>query len=94
MFGIGNNHGEGVEQNWDFTNGAAASTRKMGLGSRFAVLEDIFGFHNWRREIAMSKLFGLVVYCRHSNNRQEKSYLDDWQRQLLPAINIKSLLMP
>ncbi|KAJ7856173.1 hypothetical protein B0H13DRAFT_1641585, partial [Mycena leptocephala] len=64
MFGIGNNHGEGVEQNWNFTNSAAASTKKMGPGSRFAVLEDIFGFHNWRREIAMSKLFGLVVHCQ------------------------------
>ncbi|KAJ7037078.1 hypothetical protein C8F04DRAFT_1180802 [Mycena alexandri] len=52
MWGAGRTHGETVEQNWEFTNGAAASTKMMGLGSRHSTLEDLFGFHNWRRLVA------------------------------------------
>jgi hypothetical protein len=53
MFGAGTSHGEGVEQNWSFSNGAAASTKLMGPGSRHATLEDIFGFHNYDRQLVM-----------------------------------------
>ncbi|KAJ7102691.1 hypothetical protein C8R43DRAFT_963919 [Mycena crocata] len=41
--------GEDVEQNWEFTNGAAGSTKMMGLGTRHAFLEALFSFHNWMR---------------------------------------------
>ncbi|KAF8157751.1 hypothetical protein K438DRAFT_1986368 [Mycena galopus ATCC 62051] len=54
--GVGLSHGEGVEQNWVFSNGAAASTRLMGPGSRHATLEDIFGFHNYDRLLAMHRV--------------------------------------
>ncbi|KAJ7016855.1 hypothetical protein C8F04DRAFT_1215328 [Mycena alexandri] len=57
MWGAGRTHGETVEQNWEFTNGAAASTKMMGLGSRASTLEDLFGFHNWRRQVAWRSLF-------------------------------------
>ncbi|KAJ7028998.1 hypothetical protein C8F04DRAFT_963379 [Mycena alexandri] len=57
MWGAGRTHGETVEQNWEFTNGAAASTKMMGLGTRAATLEDLFGFHNWRREVAWRGIF-------------------------------------
>ncbi|KAJ7763723.1 hypothetical protein B0H16DRAFT_1661737 [Mycena metata] len=57
MWGAGRTHGETVEQNWEFTNGAAASTKMMGLGSRHSTLEDLFGFHNWRRLVAWRSLF-------------------------------------
>ncbi|KAJ7055411.1 hypothetical protein C8F01DRAFT_1087988 [Mycena amicta] len=50
-------HGETVEQNWEFTNSAAASTKMMGLGTRASTLEDFFGFHNWRRTVAWRKIF-------------------------------------
>ncbi|KAF7360307.1 CxC2 domain-containing protein [Mycena venus] len=53
MWGAGMSHGEGVEQNWAFSNGAAASTRLMGPGSCQATLEDVFGFHNYDRLLAM-----------------------------------------
>ncbi|KAJ7611265.1 hypothetical protein FB45DRAFT_1119943 [Roridomyces roridus] len=56
MWGAGMTHGEGVEQNWAFSNGAAASTRLMGPGSRHATLEDIFGFHNYDRTLAMHRV--------------------------------------
>ncbi|KAJ7207760.1 hypothetical protein B0H12DRAFT_1034419, partial [Mycena haematopus] len=57
MWGAGRTHGETVEQNWEFTNGAAASTKMMGVGSRHATLEDLFGFHNWRRTVAWRRIF-------------------------------------
>ncbi|KAJ7446035.1 hypothetical protein B0H11DRAFT_1746379 [Mycena galericulata] len=53
MWGAGMTHGESIEQNWSFSNRAAASTRLMGPGSRQATLEDVFGFHNYDRELAM-----------------------------------------
>ncbi|KAJ6513670.1 hypothetical protein C8R47DRAFT_1064378 [Mycena vitilis] len=56
MWGAGMTHGEGIEQNWSFSNGAAASTRLMGPGSRHATLEDIFSFHNYDRVLAMHRV--------------------------------------
>ncbi|KAJ7807746.1 hypothetical protein B0H14DRAFT_3091205 [Mycena olivaceomarginata] len=56
MPGAGMTHGETIEQNWAFSNGAAASTRRMGPGSRHATLEDIFGFHNYDRLLAMHRV--------------------------------------
>jgi hypothetical protein len=61
MWGAGMTHGEGVEQNWAFSNGAAASTRLMGPGSRQATLEDVFGFHNYDRTLAMRRFS--VFHC-------------------------------
>lgn len=57
MWGAGRTHGETVEQNWEFTNGAAASTKMMGLGTRASTLEDLFGFHNWRRLVSWRTIF-------------------------------------
>ncbi|KAJ6461943.1 hypothetical protein C8R47DRAFT_993341 [Mycena vitilis] len=66
MFGAGMTHGEGVEQNWSFSNGAAPSTRLMGPGSRNATLEDVFGFHNYDRQLAMRKFFKILrAMCIH-----------------------------
>ncbi|KAJ7070279.1 hypothetical protein B0H15DRAFT_793705 [Mycena belliarum] len=57
MWGAGRTHGETVEQNWEFTNGAAASTKMMGIGGRHVTLEDLFGFHNWRRLVSWRGIF-------------------------------------
>ncbi|KAJ6488781.1 hypothetical protein C8R45DRAFT_826688 [Mycena sanguinolenta] len=57
MWGASRTHGETVEQNWEFSNGAAAATKMMGLGTRHATLEDLFGFHNWRRQVAWRSIF-------------------------------------
>ncbi|KAF7343966.1 CxC2 domain-containing protein [Mycena venus] len=57
MWGAGQTHGETVEQNWEFTNGAAASTKMMGIGSHHVTLEDLFGFHNWWRQVAWRGIF-------------------------------------
>jgi hypothetical protein len=50
--------GEDVEQNWEFTNGAAGSTKMMGPGGRHAFLEGLFSFHNWMRTVSYRKVFG------------------------------------
>ncbi|KAJ7023336.1 hypothetical protein C8F04DRAFT_1193588 [Mycena alexandri] len=52
LWGAGCTHGETVEQNWEFLNGAAASTKLMGLGARVVALEGLLGFHNWRRLVS------------------------------------------
>lgn len=57
MWGAGRTHAETIEQNWEFTNGAAASTKMMGPGSRASTLEDLFGFHNWRRTVSARATF-------------------------------------
>ncbi|KAJ7166466.1 hypothetical protein C8R43DRAFT_946025 [Mycena crocata] len=62
MWGAGMTHGEGVEQNWAFSNGAAASTRLMGPGARVAALEDVFGFHNYDRQLAMREAFAAMDF--------------------------------
>ncbi|KAJ7834177.1 hypothetical protein B0H13DRAFT_2370006 [Mycena leptocephala] len=56
LWGAGRTHGETVEQNWEFVNGIAASTKLMGLGARHTALEGLFGFHNWRRLVAHRRL--------------------------------------
>jgi hypothetical protein len=58
MWGAGMTDGEDVEQNWDFTNGAAGSTKMMGPGGRHAFLEGLFAFHNWMRTVSYRKVFG------------------------------------
>ncbi|KAJ6593080.1 hypothetical protein B0H19DRAFT_1245897 [Mycena capillaripes] len=56
MWGARMTHGEGVEQNWSFSNGAAASTRLMGPRSCHATLKDVFGFHNYDCMLAMHRV--------------------------------------
>ncbi|KAJ7234287.1 hypothetical protein C8J57DRAFT_1575463 [Mycena rebaudengoi] len=57
MRGAGRTHGETVEQNWEFTNGAAASSQMMGPGARAAMLEYLLAFHNWRRTVSYRRVF-------------------------------------
>ncbi|KAK7018251.1 CxC2 domain-containing protein [Favolaschia claudopus] len=56
MWGAGMTNGEDVEQNWEFTNGAAGSTKMMGPGGRHAFLEGLFAFHNWMRTVSYRKV--------------------------------------
>ncbi|KAJ7761160.1 hypothetical protein DFH07DRAFT_957235 [Mycena maculata] len=77
MWGAGMTHGEGVEQNWSFSNGAAASTRLMGPGGRQATLEDILGFHNYDRVLAMHR----VLPKRLAEVRPEE--LREWRERVL-----------
>ncbi|KAJ7164587.1 hypothetical protein C8R43DRAFT_1122464 [Mycena crocata] len=56
LWGAGCTHGETVEQNWEFLNGIAGSTKLMGLGARYTALEGLFSFHNWRRTVANRRI--------------------------------------
>ncbi|KAJ7446032.1 hypothetical protein B0H11DRAFT_1930374 [Mycena galericulata] len=56
LWGAGRTHGETVEQNWEFLNGIAASTKLMGVGARYTALEGLFAFHNWRRLVAHRRI--------------------------------------
>lgn len=58
MWGAGMTDGKDVEQNWDFTNGAALSTKMMGPGRWHAFLEGFFAFHNGWRTVSYRKVFG------------------------------------
>lgn len=57
MWGAGMTHSKAFEKNWSFSNGAAGSARLMGPGSRQAILEDVFGFHNYDRLLEMRDYF-------------------------------------
>ncbi|KAJ7465326.1 hypothetical protein B0H11DRAFT_2159688 [Mycena galericulata] len=76
MWGAGMTHGEGVEQNWSFSNGAAASTRLMGPGARQATLEDVFGFHNYDRVLAMHRVLPKRLAVSMKEGTKHKTAFD------------------
>lgn len=55
--GSGETDGESIERNWAETNGAAASTKEMGPGSRHDTLDDLCGHSNWMKTVGLSKSF-------------------------------------
>ncbi|KAJ7264470.1 hypothetical protein B0H12DRAFT_1011966, partial [Mycena haematopus] len=76
MWGAGMTVGEDVEQNWEFTNGAAGSTKMMGPGGRHAFLEGLFAFHNWSRTVSYRKVFGRRMARNLKEGRQHKEAFD------------------
>jgi hypothetical protein len=60
--GVGRTDGEGVERNWSWLNGAAASTSQMGPGSRSDTLDDFMGFSNYRKVTNFGELGVLLFY--------------------------------
>ncbi|KAF7356782.1 hypothetical protein MVEN_01013500 [Mycena venus] len=80
--GAGMMHGEGVEQNWSFSNGAAGPTRLMGPGSRQATLEDIFGFHNYDRLLAMHRVLPKRLAVNLKEATQHKASFDAFTKGL------------
>ncbi|KAF8900966.1 hypothetical protein CPB85DRAFT_1228097 [Mucidula mucida] len=50
---VGRTDGEAPERGWAASNGAAASTKEMGPGSRLDTLDDHFGDQNWRKVACM-----------------------------------------
>ncbi|KAJ7152150.1 hypothetical protein C8R43DRAFT_1127232 [Mycena crocata] len=54
--GAGLSNGEGIEQNWENSNGAASQTKQMGPGSRQDTLDDILGAHNYRKTLALGRI--------------------------------------
>ncbi|KAJ7136482.1 hypothetical protein C8R43DRAFT_893858 [Mycena crocata] len=83
MWGAGRTHGETVEQNWEFTNGAAGSTKMMGVGSRHSTLEDLFGFHNWRRLVSWRGIFRrrMAENVKEGQMHRDAFEAFDWQKK-------------
>ncbi|KAJ7248186.1 hypothetical protein B0H12DRAFT_1203131 [Mycena haematopus] len=82
MWGAGMTHGEGVEQNWSFSNGAASSTKVMGPGARQATLEDIFGFHNYDRQLAMHRVLPKSLAVSIKEGTKHKAAFEEFSRGL------------
>ncbi|KAJ7795078.1 hypothetical protein B0H14DRAFT_3496404 [Mycena olivaceomarginata] len=82
MWGARMTHGEGVEQNWAFSNGAAASTRLMGPGARQATLEDVFGFHNYDRVLAMHRVLPKRLAVSLKEGTKHKPAFDAFSKGL------------
>ncbi|KAK7027577.1 CxC2 domain-containing protein [Favolaschia claudopus] len=72
MWGAGMTNGEDVEQNWEFTNGAAGSTKMMGPGGRHAFLEGLFAFHNWMRTVSYRKVLSQRLVRDLKEGRKHK----------------------
>jgi hypothetical protein len=76
MRGAGMTDGEDVEQNWEFTNGAAGSTKMMGPGGRHAFLEGLFAFHNWMRTVSYRRVFSQRMVRDLKEARKHKEAFD------------------
>ncbi|KAJ7810080.1 hypothetical protein B0H14DRAFT_3480890 [Mycena olivaceomarginata] len=76
MWGAGVTDGEDIEQNWEFTNGAAGSTKMMGPGGRHTFLEGLFAFHNWMRMVSYRKVFGRRLARDLKEGKQHKDTFD------------------
>ncbi|KAJ7702614.1 hypothetical protein B0H14DRAFT_2648051, partial [Mycena olivaceomarginata] len=85
MWGAGMTNGEDVEQNWEFTNGAAGSTKMMGPGGRHAFLEGLFVFHNWMRTVSYRKVFSRRMARDLKEGRQHKEAFSTRLRRLSRA---------
>ena len=53
VLGCARTDGEGIERRWWFVQPIAASTIGMGPGRRQSVLEDHWGYSNWRKYVMM-----------------------------------------
>ncbi|KAF7983602.1 hypothetical protein HWV62_20507 [Athelia sp. TMB] len=47
--GAGESEGEGIERNWSYMKAGAGQTIEMGPGGRHDVLDDFFGYSNYRK---------------------------------------------
>lgn len=61
--GVGRTDGEGPERRWWDIQPAAASTKVMGPGQRQGVLEDYWGYANWRKKVELREF----IYPFYSN---------------------------
>lgn len=53
--GAGRNEGEGIERNWSYIKAGAGQTVEMGPGGRHDVLDDFFGYSNYRKMTDIGK---------------------------------------
>ena len=63
--GVGRTDGEGIERRWWWIQPIANSTKGMGPGQRQSVLEDQWGYANWRKLVRL----GMSVFYMWSFTR-------------------------
>jgi hypothetical protein len=92
--GVGRTDGEGVERNWSWLNGAAASTSQMGPGSRHDTLDDYMGFSNFRKVTELGKFFFLSLrwHCLLIFLLKITAFFVDWSLPYLKPCYIARLL--
>ncbi|KAL1741225.1 hypothetical protein HDZ31DRAFT_84959 [Schizophyllum fasciatum] len=71
--GVGQTHGETVEENWFLLNKSAAQTKPMGPGTRQLTLDDHAGCHNHEMDVSLGRLLPRRLI------RTVESYMDSWQ---------------
>ncbi|KAK7018531.1 CxC2 domain-containing protein [Favolaschia claudopus] len=67
--GAGQTDGEGIERPWANIGGVASSTREMGPGSRYDVLDDHWAFWNWCKLV----LLGALLRRRLDNAKEQRA---------------------
>ncbi|KAJ7287652.1 hypothetical protein C8J57DRAFT_1431164 [Mycena rebaudengoi] len=68
--------GEGIERPWSFIGAVAASTRAMGPGSRYNVLDDHWSFWNWCKKITIAALMRKRPDVTHPQEMVQKEAFD------------------
>ncbi|KAJ7016376.1 hypothetical protein C8F04DRAFT_981782 [Mycena alexandri] len=86
LWGAGCTHGETVEQNWEFLNGAAGATKLMGLGARLTMLEGLLAFHNWRRLVSHRLILKRRLAEGIKEGRAHQKSFDAFHAGLLAAM--------
>lgn len=61
--GAGRNEGEGIERNWSYVKAGVGQTVEMGPGGRHDVLDDFFGYSNYRKMTDIGKFDSYLTYC-------------------------------
>ena len=96
--GMGRTDGEGIERRWWFVQPIAASTIGMGPGRRQNVLEDHWGYSNWRKYVGMCEsihTYPFLLYLSPSSIRTARTLKKrlllatkelDGQRELFDAL--------
>lgn len=61
--GAGTTEGEGIERNWGAVKPGVGQTVEMGPGARKDVLDDFFGYANYRKSTDLGKSLFCVQLC-------------------------------
>ncbi|KAL0573000.1 hypothetical protein V5O48_008967 [Marasmius crinis-equi] len=80
--GLGASDCECCERMWSLLNGAAASTKPMGPGSRILVLNDHYGHYNWKKYTGL----GATLCRRYTAAVKERNQQTEAHRGLTDAL--------
>ena len=80
--GAGQNEGEGVERNWSYIKSGVGQTVEMGPGGWHDVLDDFFGYCNYRKMTDIGEFYArrltfiiLILSREFSGKKDAQSYI-------------------